>query len=68
MNPMKLYRALVVQFLEVPKNLYLETFDEEQQAVEQAKKKLLELNGDAAIVSLVENGETRVIHRFDKAA
>ncbi|MEE9224831.1 MAG: hypothetical protein V3U68_01365 [Bacteroidota bacterium] len=60
------YRTLVVRFLDVPKNLYLRTFDDEQQAVEDAKKKLVELNGDAAVVSLVQNGETMVIHRFDR--
>ena len=64
---MGMYRTLVVRFLDVPKNLYLKTFESEQEAVEEAKKKLLELNGDAAVVSLVQNGETRVIHRFDKA-
>lgn len=60
------YRTLVVRFLDVPKKLYLSTFDDEQQAVEDAKKKLVELNGDASVVSLVQNGETRVIHRFDR--
>ncbi|MFQ5799651.1 MAG: hypothetical protein ACE5H0_13300 [Bacteroidota bacterium] len=65
---MRKYRTLVVRFLDVPKKLYLNTFDDEQQAVEEAKKKLVELNGDAAVVSLVQNGETRVIHRFDRQA
>lgn len=62
------YRALVVRFLDVPKNLYLKTFEDEQQAVEEAKKKLLELDADAAVVSLVQNGITKVIHRFDRQA
>jgi len=63
---MPTYRALVVRFLDVPKKLYLATFESEERAVDEAKKKLVELNGDAAVVSIIQGGETKVIHRFDR--
>ena len=59
------YRILITKTLEVPKNMYHELFDSEQEALDAAKKKLVELDGDVAIVAELIAGETRVIERFE---
>ena len=59
------YRVLVVKYKDVPKNLYTKVFAEEDKAVVDAKSKLQELRGDAAIVTKVEGTTTELIHRFE---
>ncbi len=59
------YRVLVVKYKDVPKNLYTKVFLAEDKAVADAKSKLQELQGDAAIVTKVEGTTTELIHRFE---
>ncbi|MBI3111039.1 MAG: hypothetical protein HYZ01_05660 [Ignavibacteriales bacterium] len=59
------YRVLITKTLDVPKNLYHEVAKTEEDAKKLAQAKLLELEGDVAIVSTVSHGETRVLHRFE---
>ena len=59
------YRVLITKTLDVPKNLYHEVAKTEEDAKRLAQAKLLELEGDVAIVSTVSHGETRVLHRFE---
>lgn len=59
------YRILITKTLDVPKNLYHEVVKTEEEAKRIAQAKLLELEGDVAIVSSVSHGETRVLHRFE---
>lgn len=59
------YRVLITKTLDVPKNLYHEVVKTEEEAKTVAQAKLLELDGDVAIVSSVAHGETKVLHRFE---
>ena len=59
------YRVLITKTLDVPKNLYHEVVKTEEEAKRLAQAKLLELEGDVAIVSSVSYGETKVLHRFE---
>ncbi len=59
------YRILVTKTLDIPKNIYHQLLDDEQKAIEVAKKKLIELDGDVAIVAKLVAGETKVIERFE---
>ena len=59
------YRVLITKTLDVPKNLYHEVAKTEDEAKKIAQQKLLELDGDVAIVSSVSHGETKVLHRFE---
>jgi hypothetical protein len=61
------YRVLVVKYKDVPKNLYTRVFPTEDAAIAEAKSKLQELKGDAAIVTKVEGTTTELIHRFEWA-
>jgi hypothetical protein len=60
------YRILITKTLDVPKNMYHALVTSEEEAVTQAQEKLIELDGDVAIVSRLAQGETRVVHRFEK--
>lgn len=60
------YRVLITKILDVPKNLLHLTFDSEEEATKAAQQKLVELDGDVAIVSRLAYGQTKVIHRFEK--
>jgi hypothetical protein len=60
------YRVLITKTLDIPKNLLHLQFDSEEDAVQAAKEKLVELDGDVAVVSRLAHGETRVIQRFEK--
>lgn len=60
------YNVIVTKFLDVPKNLFVENFDNENSSIETAKNKLLDLDGDYAVVIRVENGVSKIIHRFEK--
>jgi hypothetical protein len=65
-SPGMKYRVLITKTLDVPKNLLHLLFDSEEEAVKAAKEKLVELDGDVAVVSRLAYGDTRVIHRFEK--
>jgi hypothetical protein len=61
------YRVSVYQYLEVPKTVAHETVEgTEDDAIARAKALLLKSDGDVVVVALVTNGETRVVHRFEK--
>jgi len=61
------YRISVFQYLEVPKAVRHETVEgSEEEAVKKAKEELLSSDGDVVVVALVEEGETRVVQRFEK--
>jgi len=61
------YRVSVYQYLEVPKTVVHETVEgTEDEAITRAKGLLLKSDGDVVVVAIVESGETRVVHRFEK--
>ncbi len=61
------YRVSVYKYLEVPKAVAHETVEgTEEQAITRAKEVLLKSEGDVVVVAIVEKGETRVVHRFEK--
>ena len=60
------YRILITKTLEVPKNMFTHVYDSETEAVDAAKEKLAELDGDVAIVTELLAGNARVVHTFEK--
>ena len=61
------YRVSVFKYLEVPKTLSHVTVEGgEQEAIAQAKAALSSSDGDVVVVAVVDGGETKVIHRFEK--
>lgn len=60
------YRILITKTLDVPKNMLLELYDSEQEAVKAAQARLVELDGDVAIVTRLSEGDAKVIHRFEQ--
>ncbi len=60
------YRILITKTLDVPKNMLTALFETEEEAVNAAKEKLAQLDGDVAIVTEVFAGTTKVIHTFEK--
>ena len=61
------YRVSVFKFLEVPKAISHETVEGvEQEAIARAKAALTASEGDLVVVALVDGGETKVLHRFEK--
>ena len=61
------YRVSVYKYLEVPKKVAHETVEgTEDEAITRAKGLLLKSDGDVVVVAIVANGETRVVHRFEK--
>ena len=61
------YRVSVYKYLEVPKTIAHETIEgTEDEAITRAKGLLLKSDGDVVVVAIVTNGETRVVHRFEK--
>ncbi len=61
------YRVLVVKYKDVPKNLYTQVFESNDEAVKDAQEKLRQLEGDAAIVTKLEGTTQEVIQRFEWA-
>lgn len=61
------YRVLVTKTLDVPKNLYHAITKSEDEAKKIAQEKLIELDGDVAIVSRLSHGMTTVLHTFERA-
>jgi hypothetical protein len=59
------YRILITKTLDVPKNLYNALCDTEGEAVKAAHEKLVELEGDVAVVMELRAGMTRVIQRYE---
>ncbi len=60
------YRILITKTLDVPKNLFHGTAESEDQAKKLAQDKLVELDGDVAIISLLNHGLTKVLHTFER--
>ena len=61
------YRVLITKTLDVPKNIFHGTAESEDQAKTLAQAKLVELDGDVAIISLLSHGLTKVLHTFERA-
>lgn len=60
------YRILITKTLDVPKNVFHHVYDSEEAAVKEAQAKLVELDADVAVVMRLMDGDTKVIHRFEK--
>ncbi len=60
------YRILITKTLDVPKNLFHGTATNEAEAKKLAQDKLVELDGDVAIISLLDHGMTKVLHTFER--
>lgn len=60
------FRILITKTLDVPKNVYHEVVNTEDEAKKLAQEKLLELGGDVAVITSIEHGQTKVVHRFEK--
>ena len=60
------YRILITKTLDVPKNMFTEVYNSEEQAVKEAKEKLAQLDGDVAIVTRLIGGNQKVVHTFEK--
>jgi hypothetical protein len=61
------FRVLVVKYKDVPKNLYTQVFDSNDEAVKDAQERLRQLEGDAAIVTKLEGTTQEVVQRFEWA-
>ena len=59
------YRILITKTLDVPKNLFNALYDTEADARKAAQDKLVELDGDVAIVMEMQAGMSRVVQRFE---
>jgi len=60
------YRILVTKTLDVPKNLFTDVYNSEQEAIKEAKERLAKLDGDVVIVAKLIGGNQKVIHTFEK--
>ena len=60
------YRILITKTLDVPKNIFHGTAVTEDEAKRIAQEKLVELDGDVAIISLLSHGMTKVLHTFER--
>jgi len=60
------YRILITKTLDVPKNLYHGLAESEEDAKKIAEEKLVELDGDVAIISIQQHGMTKVLHTFER--
>lgn len=60
------YRILITKTLDVPKNLFHGVAASEEEAKNLARERLMDLDGDVAIVSVQEHGMTRVLHTFER--
>lgn len=59
------YRILITKTLDVPKNIFHGLAETEEKAKELAKAKLTELDGDVAVISVQQQGVTKVLHTFE---
>jgi len=60
------YRVLVTKTLDVPKNLFHGVARTEDEARRMAQDKLVELDGDVAIVSVQKHGVVKVLHTLER--
>ena len=60
------YRILITKTLDVPNNLFHGLSASEEEAKKIAQDKLMELDGDVAIISIQQHGMTKVLHTFEK--
>jgi len=60
------YRILITKTLDVPKNLFHGTAQSEEEAKKMAQEKLVECDGDVAVISVLSHGLTKVIHTFER--
>ncbi|GJQ20444.1 MAG: hypothetical protein HBSIN02_07990 [Bacteroidia bacterium] len=60
------YRVLVTKTLDVPKNLFHGVAGTEEEAKTLAQEKLVELDGDVAVVSIQKHGVVKVLHTFER--
>lgn len=66
-NPMSpQYRILITKTLDVPKNIFTALYGTQEEAIQAAKEKLAQLDGDVAVVMQLLAGTTKVIHTFEK--
>jgi hypothetical protein len=61
------YRVLITRTLDVPKNIFHGTAQSEEDAKNIAQAKLVELDGDVAVISVLNHGLTKVLHTFERA-
>jgi hypothetical protein len=59
------YRILITKTLDVPKNLFNSLYTTEEEAMNAAQQKLLELDGDVAVVMELRAGSARIVQRFE---
>ena len=60
------YRVLITKTLDVPKNIFHGTAPNEEEAKALARSKLVELDGDVAVISVLNHGLTKVLHTFER--
>lgn len=60
------YRILITKTLDVPKNLFHGVARTEDEARRMAQDKLVELDGDVAIVSVQKHGVVKVLHTLER--
>jgi hypothetical protein len=60
------YRILITKTLDIPKNIHQDMLETEEEAVKAAKERLVEYDGDVAVVMQLIAGSTKVIHRFEQ--
>lgn len=61
------YRVLVTKTLDVPKNLFHGLTETEEEAKKLAEAKIVELDGDVAVISVQQHGVVKVLHTFERA-
>jgi hypothetical protein len=59
------YRILITKTLDVPNNLFNALYETEAEALKAAQDKLVELDGDVAVIMELRAGMTRVVQRFE---
>jgi hypothetical protein len=59
------YRILITKTLDVPKNILNALYDTEDEALKAGQEKLVQLNGDVAVVMELRAGMARVVQRFE---
>jgi hypothetical protein len=56
-----------VKYIEAPKNVHTQVFEDEEAAIAGAQEELQRFEGDAAIVTKLDGMSQRVIHRLEWA-
>ena len=60
------YRVLITKTLDVPKNLFHAVASTEEEAKSIAESKLIELDGDVAVILEMKYGTTTVLHTLER--